>query len=79
MADCIAKALSSNSECLLLEIEAYAKVGNAQEVYPSEELVLDKGKGDKSKILYSVNDTAAMHSQKIGNALRTIDTSYPVI
>lgn len=77
LAHCIAKALSSDSEYLLLEVEAYAKVGNAQEVYPSEELVLDKGKGDKSKILYSVNDTAAMHSQKIGNALRTIDTWYP--
>ncbi len=31
----------------------------------------------KSKILYHVNDVAAMHSQKIGNAIRTIDTWYP--
>jgi len=62
---------------LLITVDAYALVGKAQEVYPSEELVLDKGKGDKSKILYHVNDVAAMHSQKIGNALRTIDTWYP--
>lgn len=48
-----------------------------KEVYPSEELVLDKGKGERSKILYHVNDVAAMHSQKLGNALRTIDTWYP--
>ncbi|RZB36634.1 MAG: CRISPR-associated protein Csy3 [Desulfobacteraceae bacterium Eth-SRB2] len=48
-----------------------------QEIYPSEELVLDKGKGKKSKVLYSVDGIAAMHSQKIGNALRTIDTWYP--
>jgi len=75
----IAAALSGKSDFLLLEINAYAQVGKAQDVYPSEELVLDKGndKGKKSKILYHVNDVAAMHSQKIGNALRTIDTWYP--
>ncbi|WP_297927582.1 type I-F CRISPR-associated protein Csy3, partial [uncultured Agitococcus sp.] len=77
LASKIADALSGKIPYLLLNIEAYALVGSAQEVYPSEELVLDKGKGDKSKILYSVNDVAAMHSQKIGNALRTIDTWYP--
>lgn len=73
----IAKALSGELPYLLLTIEAYALVGNGQEVYPSEELVLDKGNGNKSKILYHVNNVAAMHSQKIGNALRTIDTWYP--
>lgn len=75
----IAKALSGTVDFLLLEINAYAQIGKAQDVYPSEELVLDKGnsKGGKSKILYHVNDVAAMHSQKIGNALRTIDTWYP--
>ena len=73
----IADALSGKLPYLLIAVDAYALVGKAQEVYPSEELVLDKGKGDKSKILYQVNDVAAMHSQKIGNALRTIDTWYP--
>ncbi|MEC4748221.1 type I-F CRISPR-associated protein Csy3 [Methylomicrobium sp. Wu6] len=73
----IAEALCGRLPYLLISVEAYALVGKAQEVYPSEELVLDKGKGDKSKILYHVNDVAAMHSQKIGNALRTIDTWYP--
>ena len=62
---------------LFLEIEAFALIGNGQEIYPSEELVLDKGKKKKSKILYEVEGTAALHSQKIGNALRTIDTWYP--
>ena len=48
-----------------------------QEVYPSEELLLDKEKtSKKSKVLYEVKGQAAMHSQKIGNALRTIDTWY---
>lgn len=77
LADQIAAALKGELPYLLLKIEAYALVGQGQEVYPSEELVLDKGKGDKSKILYQVNDVAAMHSQKVGNALRTIDTWYP--
>lgn len=73
----IADALSGKLPYLLITVDAYALVGKAQEVYPSEELVLDKGKGNKSKILYEVNEVAAMHSQKIGNALRTIDTWYP--
>jgi CRISPR-associated protein Csy3 len=63
----------------LLEVIAYARIGDGQEVYPSQELILDKGdkKGQKSKTLYHVGNVAAMHSQKIGNALRTIDTWYP--
>ena len=78
----IAIVLSSENDFLMLEITCFAKVGKAQEVYPSEELVLAKGnsKSKKSKVLYSVdgiNGVAAMHSQKIGNALRTIDTWYP--
>lgn len=77
LANKIADALSGKLPYLLITVNAYALVGKAQEVYPSEELVLDKGKGDKSKILYEVNGIAAMHSQKIGNALRTIDTWYP--
>jgi CRISPR-associated protein Csy3 len=64
---------------VLLDVTAFARVGDGQEVYPSQELILDKGdkKGQKSKTLYKVGDTAAIHSQKIGNALRTIDTWYP--
>lgn len=76
----IDKAFSSDKGFLLLEVEAYALLGSKQEVYPSEELILDKEKskkGSKSKVLYSVDQNAAMHSQKIGNALRTIDTWYP--
>ena len=73
----IAEALSGETSFLLLEINAYAQIGKAQDIYPSEELVLDKGKGNKSKILYSINGIAGMHSQKIGNAIRTVDTWYP--
>jgi CRISPR-associated protein Csy3 len=79
LGECISKALSSDDDFLMLEINCYVQVGKAQEIYPSEELVLDKGnsKTKKSKILYSVKDIAAMHSQKVGNALRSIDTWYP--
>ena len=80
LAEKIAKALFSSENFLLLKVDTYAYLGNKQEVYPSEELVLNQNKNQKEtkkKILYSVNEIAAMHSQKIGNALRTIDTWYP--
>lgn len=75
----IANALTGESDFLLLKIDAFALVGKMQDVYPSEELILDKAnsKSKKSKILYSIDGVAGMHSQKIGNALRTIDTWYP--
>lgn len=72
----IANALASEDDFLMLDITCFAQIGKAQEVYPSEELVLDKGQSKKSKILYTVNDVASMHSQKLGNALRSIDTWY---
>ncbi|WP_027177384.1 type I-F CRISPR-associated protein Csy3 [Maridesulfovibrio hydrothermalis] len=62
----------------VLKVTAFARIGAGQELYPSEELILDKGnaKGQKSKTLYSVGGVAGFHSQKISNALRTIDTWY---
>nr|WP_305908554.1 type I-F CRISPR-associated protein Csy3 [Methylomarinum sp. Ch1-1]MDP4521393.1 type I-F CRISPR-associated protein Csy3 [Methylomarinum sp. Ch1-1] len=75
----IAESLSGKADFVLLEVNAFALIGKAQDVYPSEELVLDKSnsKDKRSKILYHINNIAGMHSQKIGNALRTIDTWYP--
>lgn len=67
----------TGSRHVLLQVTAYLRVGAGQEVFPSQELILDKEKAEKSKTLYTVNTVAAMHSQKIGNALRTIDTWYP--
>ena len=65
---------------VILSIEAQAHVGYGQEVYPSQELILDTG-SKKSKVLYRVGDItknhAGMHSQKVSNAIRTIDTWYP--
>lgn len=67
---------------VLLSVEARAKIGYGQEVYPSQELILDdNSKSKKSKVLYRVGDVsnnhAGMHSQKISNAIRTIDDWYP--
>ena len=76
----------SGQQYALLEVTAFARVGAGQEVFPSQELILDKGSstaGQKSKTLYVVGKTAqkdgdaAIHSQKLGNALRTVDTWYP--
>ena len=61
---------------MLLQITAFVRIGSGQEVYPSQELILGRGRGDKSKTLHQVEKIAGMHSQKIGNALRSIDTWY---
>lgn len=76
LAGVIAEGLSGNQH-VLLDVCAFARMGNGQEVFPSQELILNREKGDKSKTLYQVSGVAALHSQKIGNAIRTIDTWYP--
>ncbi|PJK08879.1 type I-F CRISPR-associated protein Csy3 [Lysobacteraceae bacterium NML120232] len=79
LADLIAQGLRGETH-VLLQITAYVRMGNGQEVFPSQELILDRSSGSKSKTLYAVemgaNAVAAMHSQKIGNALRTVDDWY---
>jgi CRISPR-associated protein Csy3 len=72
----IASGLAGDAH-VLLEVTAFVRLGAGQEVFPSQELILDRGRGDKSKTLYHVNKVAGIHSQKVGNALRTIDTWYP--
>lgn len=78
LANIIADGLSDTTGELFayIEVTAFAKLGKGQMVYPSQEMIMEKG--DKSKTLYKLNadtkqEIAAMHSQKIGNALRTID------
>ncbi len=75
LAELLEQGLSGQRH-VLLQVTAFVRLGFGQEVYPSQELILDKGRGDKSKTLYQVSGVAGMHSQKIGNALRTIDTWY---
>ncbi|MCL7715816.1 type I-F CRISPR-associated protein Csy3 [Stenotrophomonas mori] len=76
LAQAIADGLAGRTH-VLLQVTAFVRAGAGQEVFPSQELILDRGRGDKSKTLYDVDGVAAIHSQKIGNALRTIDTWYP--
>lgn len=76
LASLIAEGLAGNRH-VLLQVTAFVRAGAGQEVFPSQELILDKAKTSKSKTLYSVSGIAAMHSQKLGNALRSIDTWYP--
>jgi CRISPR-associated protein Csy3 len=67
-------------EHVLLQVTAFVRMGAGQEVFPSQELILDKSQTKKSRTLYTVgakdHEVAAMHSQKIGNAIRSIDTWY---
>lgn len=77
----LAKIIESGltgSNNVLLRVSAFVRIGPGQEVFPSQELILDKGKekGAKSRTLYNVHNIAAMHSQKISNAIRTIDDWY---
>lgn len=67
----------SGKSHVLLQVTAFIRMGAGQEVFPSQELILDRERGDKSRTLYDVAGVAAIHSQKIGNAVRTIDTWYP--
>lgn len=71
----MASGLAGTSH-VLLRVTAFVRQGAGQEVFPSQELILDKGSAGKSKTLYDVGGVAAIHSQKIGNAIRTIDTWY---
>jgi len=76
LAQLIKSGLVGNDN-LLLTINAYVKLGQGQRVWPSQEMILNQVKGEKSRHLFSLNDIAAMHCEKIGNALRTIDDWYP--
>ena len=75
LANVIESGLSGES-WVMLTVEAQVKLGAGQEVFPSQELVLDSN-SKKSRVLYQVSGIAGIHSQKIGNAIRTIDTWHP--
>lgn len=68
----------SNSEFTLFNIDAYVKLGEGQHVFPSQEMNMnEKGNvNEKGKVLFELEDCAAMHNVKIGNAIRTIDDWY---
>ncbi|WP_066803497.1 type I-F CRISPR-associated protein Csy3 [Moraxella oblonga] len=79
LAKCIAESFVATGKYLLLKVEAFVKVGLGQRVFPSQEM-REKDKDNKSKFLYQIKTPnglcAGLHSEKIGNAIRTIDTWY---
>lgn len=75
----ISGALAGEREPARLEIIGSGDLGNGQEVYPSQEFAENK-RDNEGKLLATQPAgpdgkvrQAIMHSQKIGNALRTID------
>ena len=73
LADLIAAALR-DEKFLTLYVVAEAVVGFGHQTFPSEEMNIDEDK--RGKELFQLNGVAGLHSVKIGNALRTIDTWY---
>lgn len=76
------EALSGGIRVAVLQVSAKLDAFAGLEVYPSQEFKLDAEKDkDVSRIFCSVEvapgvNQASMHPQKIGNALRRIDTWY---
>lgn len=68
----IAQGLKSENDYVFIRVDAYVKLGNGQHVYPSQEMNM----GEKRKVLFKIEEQAAMHNVKIGNALRTVDNWY---
>lgn len=77
----IDNALGGKRDVLMLMVDTDITIGNGQEVFPSQELEMKKERNSKSKVLYSApyrgTQTAAMHPQKIGAAIRAIDLWHP--
>ena len=72
LADAIFNGLNGSNDFALLSIDAYVLLGKGQHVFPSQEMNM----GEKKKVLFSLNSCAALHSVKVGNAIRTIDDWY---
>lgn len=81
LAELIANALAGTTGVLMLSIDAEVTIGDGQEVFPSQELEMKKEKNGKSKKLYAIpyrgGETAAMHPQKLGAAIRAFDIWHP--
>ncbi|WP_257266529.1 type I-F CRISPR-associated protein Csy3 [Endozoicomonas sp. ONNA2] len=72
--DKIASALAGNDLPLRLNVIGQGNLGAGQEVYPSQEFADSKDGKVLAAKACPAGKQAMMHSQKIGNAIRTIDT-----
>nr|WP_301289241.1 type I-F CRISPR-associated protein Csy3 [Natronocella acetinitrilica] len=77
----IAEALTNRRKPAVMHVEAVGYLGAGAEVFPSQEFGAEE-KGEKiSRVLAAITTAdgtrqAIFHSQKIGNAIRRIDTWY---
>jgi CRISPR-associated protein Csy3 len=73
LAAIIAEGLQGDQQSfVLVEIDAFVRLGHQQHVFPSQEMNMV----EKGKVLFKLEGCAAIHNVKIGNAIRTIDTWY---
>lgn len=75
LAEAIYRGLVGTQDFVLLEVDAFVRLGAGQHVFPSQEMNIN----EKKKALFKLgkdNNQAAMHSVKLGNAIRTIDDWY---
>lgn len=72
LADAIFTGLNGENDYVCLQIDAYVQLGKGQHVFPSQEMNM----GEKKKVLFKLDDCAALHSVKVGNAIRTVDDWY---
>lgn len=72
LADAIFKGLESTNDFSCLHIEAFVQLCDGQHVFPSQEMNM----GESEKVLFKLDDCGALHSVKVGNAIRTIDDWY---
>src|SRR5690554_5914031 len=73
LATAISEGLKGDEQSFaLIEVDAFVKLGHQQHVFPSQEMNM----GEKGKSLFRLENCAAIHNVKIGNAIRTIDTWY---
>ena len=84
LAALIGATLAGERALLMLDVAIEVTIGKGQEVFPSQEFLSAEGnaRNAKSKALYSVTDrfgrqTAGMHPQKIGAAVRMFDIWHP--
>jgi len=64
--------LTNEDNFAFLKVSAYVKLGDSQHVFPSQEMNMN----EKGKVLFQLDECAAIHNVKIGNALRTVDNWY---
>jgi len=72
LSEIIQSGLNADDDFTFLKVIAYVKLGDGQHVFPSQEMNM----GEKGKVLFQLDNCAAIHNVKIGNALRTIDNWY---